>query len=88
MMDMFNNAWQEVYDRIDNVDAYKKNMISIALDGSEDHLASKKLMDLVGEDVGVQGRVAEIRTGIFLKRSKETNNTTRRRAQKHQIKQH
>ena len=34
MMDMFNNAWQEEYDRIDNVDAYKKNMISIALDGS------------------------------------------------------
>ena len=44
-MDMFNNAWQ------DNVDAYKKNMISIALDGSKDHLASKKLIDLVGEEV-------------------------------------
>ena len=32
---------------------------------------------------GVQERVAEIRTGIFLKRSKETNNTTRRRTQKY-----
>ena len=51
MMDIFNNAWQEEYNRIDNVDAYKKNMISIALDGSEDHLASKKLMDLVGEEM-------------------------------------
>ena len=51
MMDMFNNAWQEEYDRIDNVDAYKKNMISIALDGSQDHLASKKLMDLVGKEM-------------------------------------
>ena len=51
MMDMFNNAWQEEYDHIDNVDAYKKNMISIALDGSQDHLASKKLMDLVGKEM-------------------------------------
>ena len=50
-MDMFNNAWQEEYDRIDNVGAYKKNMITIALDRSEDHLASKKLMDLVGEEM-------------------------------------
>ena len=51
MMDMFSNAWQEEYDRIDNVDVYKKNMISIALDGSEDHLASKKIMDPVGEEM-------------------------------------
>ena len=29
------------------------------------------------------GKSAEIRTGIFLKKSKETNNTTRRRTQKH-----
>ena len=34
---------------------------------------------------GVQGRVAEIRTGIFLKRSTETNNTTRRRTQKYKL---
>ena len=51
MMDMFNNTWQEEYDRIDNVDTYKKNMITVALDGSEDHLAGKKLMDLVGEEL-------------------------------------
>ena len=51
MMDMFNNALQEEYDRIDNVDAYKKYMITIALDGSEDHLASKKTVDVVDEEM-------------------------------------
>ena len=51
MMNMFQKSWDKVYLEIDNEQAFKTNMITIALDGSEDHLASKKLMDLVGTEM-------------------------------------
>ena len=51
MMQMFHNAWVEVYTKIDCVDAYKKTMMNVAFDDSEDHLASKKLMDLVSKEM-------------------------------------
>ena len=50
-MQMFNYAWDEVYTKIDCVDAYKKTMMTLAFSGSEDHLANKKLMELVGKDI-------------------------------------
>ena len=49
MMRMFNDAWDEVYDKTDCEDVYKKNM-TLAFDGPEDHLASKKIMDFVGKE--------------------------------------
>ena len=50
IMQMFRNVWDEVYTKIICVDAYyKKTMMTLAFNGSEDHLASKKLMDLVGK---------------------------------------
>jgi hypothetical protein len=51
MMEMFSDAWEEVYEQTDSSDAYKKCLINIAFDGSEDHLASKRLMDLVGAEM-------------------------------------
>ena len=40
-----------MYDKIDNVDKYSENTITIALDGSQDHLVKKKLMDLAGKEM-------------------------------------
>lgn len=51
MMKLFDDAWGEVYERIDNVTAYKRNMITLPFDGSEDVLASRQLMDLVGVEM-------------------------------------
>ena len=51
MMDMSHNAWDEVYTKTDSVDAYKNTMMTLAFDGSEDHLASKKLIDLVSKEM-------------------------------------
>ena len=51
MMNLFNDAWNQAYDQVDNVNVFKKNMVTIALDGSEDVLASRKLMDLVGKEM-------------------------------------
>ena len=51
MMNMFQKSWNETYAKVNNENVFKKNMITIALDGSEDHLASKKLMDLVGTEI-------------------------------------
>ena len=51
MMRMFDNAWKTVYNQLDNVFIYKRNMITLALDGSEDYLASRKLFSLVGEEM-------------------------------------
>ena len=50
-MQVFNYAWDEVYTKIDCVDAYNKTMMTLAFNGSEDHLANKKLMELVGKDI-------------------------------------
>ena len=51
MMQMFHNAWDEVYTKIDYVDTYKKIVMSLSFKSSEDHLASKKLMDLIGKEM-------------------------------------
>ena len=37
--------------KVNNENVFKTNMITIALDSSEDHLVSKKLMDLVGTEM-------------------------------------
>ena len=49
MMEMFYNAWEKTCSDVDNEQTFKSNMMTLAFDGSEDHFASKKLMDLVGE---------------------------------------
>ena len=51
MMKLFDDAWKDVYGRIDNVNVFKQNMMTLAFDGSEDYLASHKLMDLVGDEM-------------------------------------
>ena len=51
MMQLFYESWNSVHERVDNVNVFKQNMITLALDGSEDHLASRKLMDLVGTEM-------------------------------------
>ena len=48
---MFNDVWDEVYNKIDCEDVYNKIMMTLAFDSSEDHLASKKIMDLVGKEM-------------------------------------
>ena len=51
MMEMFYNAWEKTCSDVNCEQTYKSNMMTLAFDGSEDHLASKKLMDLVGEEM-------------------------------------
>ena len=51
MTDMFNHASKNTHQNLDGELAFKQNMAIIAFDGSEDHLISPKLMDLVGEDM-------------------------------------
>ena len=50
MMNMFQKSWNETCAKVNNENLFKTNMITIALDGSEDQLASKNLMDLVGTE--------------------------------------
>ena len=51
MMKIFYNAWEKTCSDIDNEQTFKSNMMTLAFDGSEDNLVSKKLMDLVGEEI-------------------------------------
>ena len=48
MMNIFKKSWNETCAKLNNQNVFKANMITIALDDSEDRLARKKLMDLVG----------------------------------------
>ena len=48
---MFQESWHEICAKVNNENVCQANIITIALDGSEDHLASKKLMDLVGTEM-------------------------------------
>ena len=51
MMNMFLKSWNETYAKVNNENVSKINMITTVLDYSEDHLASKKLVDLVGTEM-------------------------------------
>ena len=51
MMIMFDASWTKVYAKIDTASVFKKNMIILHFDGSEDHLASGKLFSLVGDEM-------------------------------------
>ena len=51
MMEMFDKAWDKTCSDVDNEQAFKTNMMTLAFDGSEDHLASIKLMHLVGDEM-------------------------------------
>ena len=51
MMKLFDDAWKDVYGRIDNVNVFRQNMMTLAFDGSEDYLASRKLMDHGGDEM-------------------------------------
>ena len=52
MMNMMNmKSWNEWTVKVNNENASKINIITIVLNGSEDHLAGKKLMDLVGTEM-------------------------------------
>ena len=51
MMQMFQESWNETCTNVNNKFVFKTNMITLALDGSEDHLASRKLMDLIGKEM-------------------------------------
>ena len=49
MMKMFNASWTRYAMNTGRV--FKKNMITINFDGSEGHLASQKLLSLVGDEM-------------------------------------
>ena len=51
MMSLFQESWKETLGQVDNEHVFRTNMITLALDGSEDHLASQKLIDLVGPEM-------------------------------------
>ena len=44
---MFQKYWNETCAKVSNENVFKTNMITIVLDGCEDHFVSKTLMDLV-----------------------------------------
>ena len=51
MMNMFQKSWNEASAKVSNENVFRTNMVAIVFDGSEDHLASKTLMDLVGTEM-------------------------------------
>ena len=51
MMNTLQKSWNKTCAKVNNENVFKANMIAIALDGSEDHLTSKKLMDLVVTEI-------------------------------------
>ena len=51
MMEMFRSVWKRTCTTIDNEIVFKRNMRTLKLDGSEDNLASSKLMQLVGDEM-------------------------------------
>ena len=51
MVTMFQRAWDETIESTSNVHAFKQNLMTLAFDGSEDHLDKPQLMDLVGEEM-------------------------------------
>ena len=55
MMEMFYNAWEKTCSDVDNEQIFKSNMMALDFNGSDDHLDSKKLMDLVGEEMLIFG---------------------------------
>ena len=50
MMQMFQESWNKTCANVINEYVFKTNMITLALDSSKDHLASRKLMDLTGKE--------------------------------------
>ena len=48
---MFQKSWNEASAKVSNENVFRTNMVAIVFDGSEDHLASKTLMDLVGTEM-------------------------------------
>ena len=51
MIEMFDKAWDKTCSDVDNEQAFKTNMMTLAFDGREDHLASRKPMHLVGDEM-------------------------------------
>ena len=50
-MQMFSKAWNDTLKQIDGEHVFKKNMLYIKFDGSEDHLVNRRLWDLVGDEM-------------------------------------
>ena len=46
MMQIFQESWKATSANVNNRLVFKTNIITLTLDGSEDHLASTKLMNL------------------------------------------
>ena len=51
MMATFDKSWSTVCANLDAADVFKRNMITLNFDGSEDHQASQKLISLVGKEM-------------------------------------
>ena len=51
MMNMFQKSWNKICAKVNNENFFKTNRVKIVLDSSEDHLASKNHMDLVGTEM-------------------------------------
>ena len=51
MMKMFDVSWTKVCAEIDTASVFKENMITLSFDGSDDDLASHKLLSLVGDEI-------------------------------------
>ena len=51
MINMFQKSRNETCAKVNNENVFKTNLITTTLDGSEDQLASKMLMDLVGTEM-------------------------------------
>ena len=49
MMEMFYSAEEKTCSDVDSEQTFKSNMMTLVFDGTEEHLASKKLMNLAEE---------------------------------------
>ena len=79
IMNMFQKSWNETCAKVNNENIFKTNMTTIVLDGSDNHLASKKLMDLVGtEMLEFRKKLLESKPVSTLKELPTPNDKTRR----------
>ena len=69
MMEIFYNAWEKTCSDTDNEHTFKSNMMTLAFDESENNLANKRLMDLLGEEILIFREKLLKFTALLLSRS-------------------
>ena len=66
-MEMFHKAWEKTFPNVYNEQIFESKMVASAFHGSEEHLASKKLMNIVCNEM------FNFREELLKSKARETN---------------